>query len=113
MNKYKSASETKNTKGRFKHGEDLLNKSRNPKALKGSDKEVHLDQNDADYCYRRGRVIDKLGQYEEAVEFYDQAIKISPEYANYWYHRGNAKFNLEQYKKAIKDFDQAIKIKQD
>ena len=71
---------------------------------------IHLNANDGDSYFGRGRVNYDLGKYTEAIFDFGKAIDINPENAYTYYWQGLAKYNLGQYPEAVVDFDRAINL---
>ncbi len=58
-------------------------------------------------------MLDKLGQYEQAIASYDQALKFKPDYYYAWNSRGYVLDKLGQYEQAIASYEQALKFQPD
>lgn len=44
----------------------------------------------ADAWNKKGKALDALKKYDEAIEAFDEAIKLDPNYADAWYNKGDA-----------------------
>lgn len=91
--------------------------SRYLKELLAESKQVQLLLSGPDYIsaetyFLRGKMMDSLWRYVDAVEAYTQAIRRNPNYKSY-YNRGVAKSQLRQYTAAIQDYNKAIQLKLD
>lgn len=64
----------------------------------------------AENYFNRGKELDELGQYADAIAFYDKALKIDPSIPTLWYNRGNTLGKLDRYSDAIASYDLALKI---
>ncbi|NIA12013.1 MAG: tetratricopeptide repeat protein [Nitrospiraceae bacterium] len=58
-----------------------------------------------------GRVLDKLGRYEEAIRCYDKVLEINPKNSWVWNCKGDALRHLERYEEAMMCCDKAIEIR--
>lgn len=58
----------------------------------------------------KGLILDKLGQYEEAISYFDNALRINPENVYAWTNKGITYYNVGSYEKAIECYDSAIAI---
>ncbi|MEO1801005.1 MAG: tetratricopeptide repeat protein [Cyanobacteria bacterium J06629_2] len=66
------------------------------------------------YIYRNiGRMLAKLGRYEEALIDLGRAIELDPNNFNAWANRGSAKGSLGRYEDALTDYDRAIELDAD
>jgi tetratricopeptide (TPR) repeat protein len=61
----------------------------------------------------KGRCLNRLERYDEALECLDKAIEIDSNYASNWRMRGDILDNLERYEEALISLNQAIEIKPD
>jgi tetratricopeptide (TPR) repeat protein len=71
-------------------------------------KSVELRRNDYDALNMLGITLDKLGQSEEALEFFDEAIAINPTYVNAWVNKGWSMYLLGRYEECMKSYEEAI-----
>ena len=58
----------------------------------------------------KGRCLNSLERYDEALECFDQAIEIDSNDASAWRIRGDVLDDLERYDEAVESLDKAIKI---
>lgn len=58
----------------------------------------------------RGKALDSLGNYQQAIEDFSKAIEIRPLSAIAYTNRGNSYNSLGNYQQAIEDFSKAIEI---
>ena len=91
--------------------------ARSLKALLAESERVHPLPSDTHFIsaktyFLRGKMMESLWRYADAVEAYTQAIRRNPNYKAY-YNRGSAKNWLGQYADAIQDYDKAIQLKPD
>ena len=91
--------------------------SRYLKALLAESKRVHSFSWDthsisAETYFLRGKMMESLSRYVDAIEVYTHAIRRNPNYKIY-YNRGRAKSWLGQYTAAIQDYNKAIQLKPD
>ena len=59
---------------------------------------------------KNARMLDELGQYEEAVSWYDIAIKKNPKDIVAWYNKGNVLDNMGKREEAIYCYDKVLAI---
>ncbi len=60
--------------------------------------------------FNKGRALDDLGEYDEAIEAYDEAIRLNPNYAKAWFNKGLSLDDLGKYDEAVKAYDEAIRL---
>jgi tetratricopeptide (TPR) repeat protein len=60
--------------------------------------------------FNKGRDLDDLGKYEEAIEAYDEAIRLNPNYAKAWFNKGLSLDDLGKHDEAVKAYDEAIRL---
>lgn len=58
----------------------------------------------------KGRCLNRLKRYDEALECLDKAIEIDSNYARAWANKGNVFNSLERYEEALVFYDKAIEI---
>lgn len=64
-----------------------------------------IAQEDIDFTeYRMAMKYKRLGEYEEAIQYFDAFIFAYPEFPKAYYFRGYTHYYLEDYKAALKDF---------
>jgi tetratricopeptide (TPR) repeat protein/tRNA A-37 threonylcarbamoyl transferase component Bud32 len=63
--------------------------------------------------FQRGRALEKLQRYAEALTAYDQASQIQGDYPDLWRWRGNVLHTLGRYEEAIASYDRALRLKPD
>ncbi|WP_422543184.1 tetratricopeptide repeat protein [Methanosarcina sp.] len=79
-------------------------------SLEKLDKMIETDPHCSTHWLNKGRVLNDLGLYEEALISYKKAIEIDPKNPRAWYNVGRIlAYNLGKYSKAIEYFDMAIK----
>ena len=66
----------------------------------------------AETYFLRGKMMESLWRYADAIEAYTQALRRNPNHETY-YNRGLAKSWLGQYAAAIQDYNKAIQLKPD
>lgn len=64
------------------------------------------------YNYK-GKTLDALKRYEEAVESYDKCIKLDTSFPYSYNNKGTALARLRKYREAIECYNMAIKLKPD
>jgi len=60
--------------------------------------------------YKRGTVLEKKGEHDQAILCFDKAIKIKPRFAEAYCNRGIAYAQKGEYDRAISDYNKAIEI---
>jgi len=81
-------------------------------ALKCYTKAIQLSPYNYEAHTARGRVYNKLGQYQKAIDNANEAIKIIGNNLSRLYrNRGSVYWNLNQYQKAIDDCNKALELK--
>lgn len=58
----------------------------------------------------KARIMEKLDQWDEALEAYKQALMCNVKDAELWLSLGSALFNLERHDEEMEAYDQALKI---
>jgi hypothetical protein len=58
----------------------------------------------------KGDNLNKLGDFEKAVECYDKALNVDLFAVDAWNHKGNSFFKMRQYDKAIESYSKALDI---
>ncbi|MEZ2252014.1 tetratricopeptide repeat protein [Microcoleus sp.] len=58
----------------------------------------------------KGRCLNRLERYDEALECLDKAIELDANYQQAWANRGNVLDNLKRYDEALASFDRAIEL---
>jgi len=92
----------------------LVAQSADPdKALELFARSLALDSTNAVALYNRGKTLQDLKRWEEALASYDRAIAIRPDYAEAWCNRGVALRILRRPQAALASCDRAIAIKPD
>ncbi|MEG4007001.1 tetratricopeptide repeat protein [Microcoleus sp. Pol11C1] len=61
----------------------------------------------------KGRCLNSLERYDEALECLDKAIESDSNYARAWANRGDVLESLKRYEEALESFDRAIKLDED
>ncbi|MEG4483799.1 tetratricopeptide repeat protein [Microcoleus sp. D2_18a_B4] len=59
---------------------------------------------------QKGRCLNRLKRYEEALECLDKAIESDSNYARAWANRGDVLDNLKRYDEALVSYDRAIEL---
>lgn len=57
-----------------------------------------------------GKILSRLGKYEEALECYDIALELNPNDASIWSDKGYILYNLGKHEQALKSFDKALEL---
>lgn len=63
--------------------------------------------------FRKGRALEQLQRYTEALIAYNHACQICPDDPQLWRWRGNVLSALKQYEQAIASYDRALQIQPD
>jgi tetratricopeptide (TPR) repeat protein len=58
----------------------------------------------------KGRCLNSLERYDEALECLEKAIKIDSNYARAWANRGDVLESLKRYDEALESYDRAIEL---
>ena len=61
----------------------------------------------------KGRCLNSLERYDEALECLDKAIEIDSNYARAWANRGDVLESLKRYDEALVSYDRAIELDED
>jgi tetratricopeptide (TPR) repeat protein len=92
-------------------GDTILASGDYLEALKHYDSAIDPMQPDALALYRRGAVLDGLGQSDRALKDFNQAIRLDPKYPLAFYGRGILLATRERaYARAIADFDKVLQL---
>ena len=96
---------------RMAMGDAILASGDYLEALKHYDSAIDPMQPDALALYRRGAVLDGLGQSERALKDYNQAIRLDPKFPLAYYGRGILLATRERaYARAVGDFDKVLQL---
>lgn len=71
------------------------------------------DQAVYDEWLQRGRALEKLQRFAEALAVYDRASALRSDDPDLWHYRGNTLYALSQYKAAIASYETALQLKPD
>lgn len=63
--------------------------------------------------FQKGRALEKLQRYAEALAAYDRASQIRTNDPDLWRWRGNVLYTLGHYEAAVESYNQAIQLKPD
>jgi len=55
------------------------------------------------------KLLEREGNYEEAIKRYEEAVKLKPGHAEAHYNMGNSYFYKKEYDKAIECYERAVK----
>jgi len=77
------------------------------------EKAIELNTENDNYLDRKGLILYKLGNYEEAIKFYNKALKIDSEDPTTLTRKGMALHGLGNYERAITYYDMALDIDPD
>ncbi len=58
----------------------------------------------------KGKALDSLGRYEEALACYDRALAVNPQLAEAWSNKGGALHRLGRYEEALACCDRALAL---
>lgn len=83
----------------------LLTSNQDEKAFEYLKEAKERDPDNKSFWYVEGILLDKKGQYEEAMVSYEKAVELDPEYYNAYYNMGVIQFN-----KGVQEYDEANKI---
>jgi tetratricopeptide (TPR) repeat protein len=70
---------------------------------------IARDPNDAEAYYQRGRLYNRLKEFQKARADLDRVIALKPDHSEAYHHRGHAQEGLGQPQKAVDDFSTALK----
>lgn len=76
-------------------------------AMKALEAAVQADPENPRVWLERGRVLNRLARFEEALESFDRAIGLAPLHAEAWYQRGLALTKLGRMQEALDAFQRA------
>jgi tetratricopeptide (TPR) repeat protein len=79
-------------------------------ALTSFDQALQIDPRWVPALERKGQVLVRQRNYEDAIKILDQAVQIDPNYADSWYYRGLANAALARFDEAVADFSQVISL---
>lgn len=86
------------------------------KSLEFYEKVVEINPYESTFFYRKGRVHDKLKQYQKCIECFSKAIELNPSNPESYLELGNTYLTLgfesdhaSHYEKAIENYDKIIK----
>lgn len=89
----------------------IILKNLNYESLETLDKLIETDPKCSTHWLNKGRVLNDLGLYEEALIAYKKAIEVDPENPHTWYNAGRFLASiLGKYSESIEYFDMALKI---
>src|SRR5215467_11483346 len=54
---------------------------------------------------KKGDILDNMGNYTQAIQYYDKALAIDPKYTDVLNGKGNALDSLDNYTQAIQYYD--------
>jgi len=57
-------------------------------------------------------LLDEVGQYEQALDYYNKALALDPRNAIVWNNKGNALCKLGRSEEAIECYDKALTVNQ-
>ncbi len=77
------------------------------KALEVSEQALEKFPADIGLWLIKGRLLEKLGRYQEAVATYDHLIKLDPRNAEVWKEKGNCRIKMGQAEEGLKDLEEA------
>jgi tetratricopeptide (TPR) repeat protein len=72
------------------------------------DKVLDVEGSNKDVMDNKGVALNKLGKYQEAIEWFDKALQIDSNYTYTMNNKGVALANLGKYNDAIQWFDRAL-----
>ena len=58
----------------------------------------------------KGRCLNRLKRYDEALESLDKALELDSNYAMAWANRGNVLRNLKRYDEALESYDRTLEL---
>ena len=74
---------------------------------------MKVDSKDAYALYNRGRSLQELKRFDEALASYDKALALKPDYADAFNNRGLALQELRRFDEALLSFERALTVKPD
>ena len=81
-----------------------------PSAVESYDAAIALQPASFEARYNRGRALDSLHRFEEALRDYDAALAIDPNRAEGWTNRGAALHDLDRFEEAVASFERALAL---
>ena len=88
----------------------LTRRNRTDEALVDFRKGGELDTAGGSYAFGEGRIHEKQGRHELAIERFSEAIRRNPKIANYYRERGSVYNYLGKHREAYADYDKALAI---
>ena len=71
---------------------------------------IQVDPENAYTFYNKGISLDRMGNFEEAIQNFTQAIDLEGTKADFYHNRGFAFRKKKDYDKAIADYTKAIEL---
>lgn len=68
------------------------------------------DLNDSDVWVRKGKILNKNGQFSEALQMFDHAIRLNESSVTSWAGRGGALLELDRYNESLESYNTAIEL---
>lgn len=65
----------------------------------------------AEWWFLQGYALDRLGQYDDAIESYERALRISPEDEGTWLALGQTQSEQGQTERAIQTYKRALRVR--
>lgn len=94
----------------FNQALEHLDRSDYPAVLACCDQAIVLDPNHGDAWWVKGQVLQKLEQYELALESFDRVVALEPESYQIWELHSYALINLDRVEAALASMDRAIAL---
>jgi tetratricopeptide (TPR) repeat protein len=94
----------------YKNKIDNLNDTEEIKFLNNS---LHYYDYDSYVLFIKGRILNELKKFNEAIELFDKAIEINPKYSKAFSNKGNSLSELGFFEDAIESYNIALNLKPD
>ena len=82
-------------------------------AILNYDAVIHLDPDDMQTYFDRGRARLDMRQPEQALADFNEVVRLTPNNADAYFNRGSANDLLNQHRQALTDYDMAIQLNND
>ncbi|KKH46866.1 tetratricopeptide repeat protein [Methanosarcina sp. 1.H.A.2.2] len=89
----------------------MANNGKSLKKLIEYDKMLKKDPHSTGLLYQKGIILNKIGDYKNAIETYDLVLEIDPLTPRILYAKGISLFALERYEESLSAYDQVLKIR--
>jgi tetratricopeptide (TPR) repeat protein len=91
----------------------FLQQAKMPDGERQISRAIEISPHVAAFHFNRGKALQSLERFEEAIASYDRAIALKPDFVEAFNNRGNVFNGLKRYDEAIESYDRAIALKPD